>query len=110
MTDNMPVLYINVMGSLPSDFARDVFLWATDKFQNDRHAYKADAFAREADALVNSVSLLLRLREKTVTDPRLKLSQEASDDLVGFILTRHANWRTGGNRKPAYAIKGTHND
>ena len=25
-----------------------------------------------------------------------------ADDLMKFILTRHANWRMGGNLKPAY--------
>lgn len=100
--DNMPILYKNVMPSLPSDFARDVFLWASDKFTNDRHAYRAEAFAREADRLARSVKTLIDLRQRvTPRDSKLFLDDAQATDLLRFILARHANWRMGGNVKTA---------
>ena len=93
---NLPILYQNVMYGLPSDFASDVFLWATERPDNDRMCYRAEEFAREADLLRNRLSPMLdaaaRIHGLTYHDP----------DLMDFILTRHANWRLGGNLKPEF--------
>lgn len=97
MADNMPVLYRNIMDGLPSDFAREVFLWAVDLPGEDRMCYRAEAFAREADSLVKSLRPMLDASAKvhgiSAHDP----------DLMSFLMTRHANFRLGGNLKPTYA-------
>lgn len=97
MTDNIPILYRNIMDFLPSDFARDVFLWAVERPGEGRMCYRAEAFAREAEILVRTLMPMLnaaaRARGKEKHDP----------GLLGFILKRHANWRLGGNQSPTYA-------
>ena len=96
MTNNMPILYRNVMGSLPSDFARDAFLWAVERPNEDRYCYRAENFAREADKLVSQIIPLLDAGAEV-------LGFEHHDpDLLKFIMKRHANWRYGGNVAPGY--------
>jgi hypothetical protein len=92
---NIPILYRNVMDSLPSGFARDIFLWATDKFPNDRMVYKAEAFAREAESIAYVSGMLVTLARKNYPD----MTDEQCSDLIEFIRVRHANWRLGGNIK-----------
>jgi hypothetical protein len=94
---DMPILYQNIMYALPSEFARDVFLWATERAQNDTMLYAAEAFSREVDDLVKTLTHLLDVGAK-------QHGQEKHDpDLMRFTLTRHANWRFGGNVIPEYA-------
>ena len=93
---NLPILYQNVMYGLPSDFASDVFLWATERPDNDRMCYRAEEFAREADYLRNAVAPMLDMAARVHGIPN------PPDGLMDFTLTRHANWRWGGNVKPGY--------
>lgn len=95
--DNLPILYRNIMDGLPSDFARDAFLWAVERPGEDRMCYRAEAFAREVDQLVGVLTPLLDAGAKVH-------GGEAHDpDLMAFIFKRHANWRFGGNQSPSYA-------
>lgn len=100
---NFPILYTNIMDGLPSDFAREVFLWAVERPGEDRMCYRAERVACEAHTLVERIMPMLQagfaLQEAAgrVVDP------SRADDLMGFILTRHANWRLGGNVHPTYA-------
>ena len=99
--NNLPVLYLNAMDSLPSDFARDLFLWASDKFENDRWAYKAEAFAREHANMIETVARLMQHCEKSKllkTGGHLT-TEEQTKDLLRFIQSRHANYCLGGNVK-----------
>ena len=97
MTSNLPILYQNIMFGLPSDFARDVFLWAVERPGEDRNCYRAERFAREAEVLRNSLAPMLDMASKLH-------GREAHDpDLMAFLLKRHANWRYGGNVAPEYA-------
>ena len=97
---NLPILYQNVMLSLPSQFDCDVFLWATDKFQDDRMAYKAEAFAREADKLVSTIKALLDIRQMTtLKNGGLLMTEEQERDLLRFSQARYANHKIGGNVK-----------
>jgi hypothetical protein len=94
---NMPILYQNIMSGLPSDFARDAFLFAAERTQSDPMLYKAEAFALEAERLAMVLTPMLDAGAK-------QHHREAHDrDLMRFILTRHANWRFGGNVSPSYA-------
>jgi hypothetical protein len=58
--------------------------------------YKAEAFAREVERLRMVLTPMLDAAAK-------QHHREAHDpDLMRFILTRHANWRFGGNVSPSY--------
>ena len=95
MQANLPILYQNIMAGLPSDFARDVFLWAVERPGEGAMCYRAERFAHEADRLVKSLLPMIDLAGPTIA-PDIK------SDLMGFILKRHANWRYGGNVSPPY--------
>jgi hypothetical protein len=93
---NMPVLYRNALDVMPSDFARDVWLWAVERPGMDCMGYGADRFALEADAIVKTLVPLLRAGSK------LHGLDDYDPDLLAFIMKRHANWRFGGNQSPNY--------
>jgi len=94
---NMPILYQNIMYGLPSDFARDAFLWATDQSGNDKKCYSAEKFAREADALVKTLTPMLN------ASAQLHNRDKHDPDLMDYILKRHANKRYDNNKSPTYA-------
>lgn len=97
MNENFPILYRNIMDGLPSDIARDAFLWAVERPDEDYYCYRAEAFAREVHELTMSVEVMLGMAAKVY-------GQDAYDpDLMRFIQTRHANWHYEGNVKPSYA-------
>ena len=100
MSENLPTLYKNIMSGLPSQFACDCFLWASDKFQNDRMGYKAERFAIEADDIVRSVKTLVHMRQMaTLREGGKLLDEDQEADLLRFFQKRHANYRMGGNVK-----------
>lgn len=104
-TENMPILYINIMDGLPSDFARSAFLWATDRSGNDRMCYAAERFAREADTLVSVLKPLLSKGAEILAKQKPSLLSDTArqeDDLMRFILTRHANYYYGSNLVASY--------
>lgn len=97
MSENLPILYRNIMDGLPSDLARDAFLWAVERPGEDSMCYRAEAFAREVHDLCAAIDPMLSIAANVH-------GQDAYDpDLMRFIQTRHANWRYGGNVKPSYA-------
>lgn len=109
--ENLPILYQNVMSGM-SPFARDVFLWAVERPDEDRYCYRAEEFAHEADLLRGSCGHLIRLSEENEfvrqtlgEGHRAILDEATAGDLLSFILTRHANWRYGGNVKPPYVSR-----
>ena len=93
MSENMPILYRNIMDGLPSDFARDVFLWAVERPGEDRMCYRAEAFAREVGDYMSTVHLFASMAA------RIHGLDRVDPDLTGFIAERWANWRYGGNVK-----------
>jgi hypothetical protein len=93
---NLPILYQNIMFGLPSDLARDAFLWATERNCDDHMLYKAEAFGREVATLVEVLGHLLDMSA-------VIHGQESHDpDVMSFILKRHANFRYGGNQSVGY--------
>ena len=90
---NIPILYKNVMPMLPSDFARDVFLWAVEQDCVDPHAYAAEKFALEVDTLFNLLGPLLKYAGQQHG------REDYDPDLMNYILERHANKVFGGNKK-----------
>lgn len=101
--NNLPILYRNVMDGLPSDLARDAFLWATERPGGDRHCYQAEAFAREVDRLVRALAPMLAAATRIHAAQGLATTDPHDPDLLRFILTRHANLHFGGNCTPPYA-------
>jgi hypothetical protein len=95
---NLPILYRNCLDGMPSDLAKDAWLWATERSGMDRMLYAADRFAMEVHKCVERLTPMMeeaaRLHGRAGHDP----------DLMRFILTRHANWRFGGNLKPSYCV------
>jgi hypothetical protein len=98
---NLPILYLNVLSFMPSDFAREVFLWATEQPWNDRMCYRAEAFAEEAHRLREGMAPMLKMAAK------IHGLDDIPPGLMDFFLTRHANWRIGGNVRPPYAARET---
>jgi len=111
VSDNLPTLYRNIMDGLPSGFARDVFLWAVERPGEGSMCYRAEAFAREAEYLVNALMPMTAASFRILHDQKPEIFDgrddvpEMASDLMGFVLTRHANWRFGGNVSPTYARK-----
>lgn len=97
---NMPILYQNIMSGLPCEKSRAAFLWATEQPGNDRMCYKAEAFAHEVAKIGETLPDMLDQAAK-------QHGKDSHDkDLMEFILTRHANWRYGGNKAaPSYTGK-----
>lgn len=100
MADNFPILYQNILFGLPSDFARDVFLWAVERPGEDRNCYRAEAFARRMDALVS------RMHPMLLASARLHGRDAVDPDLVGYILERAANLEYGTNTKLPAHLRG----
>lgn len=96
--NNLPIIYENVMLGFDTEIGRDAFLWATEQPGNDRMCYRAEAFAREAARIAKT---LRPWAEKAMTGH--DGTDEDVDDLIAYVLTRHANWRYGGDVKPGYA-------
>ena len=94
--ENMPILYRNILDSLPDGIAQDAFLWAVERPGEDHMCYRAERFAREVDQIAN---ILRPMLDSAAKNHGL---QAADLDLERFILTRHANWRFCGNLKPAF--------
>ena len=93
---NLPILYQNIMFGLPSNLARDAFLWAVEQPNEDRYCYRAEKFAEEVHQLVQVLTPMF-------TSSANILGLDAiPEGLLNFVLTRHANWRYGGNKKITY--------
>lgn len=98
MSRNLPILYQNCLLKYPTQFGKDVWLWAVERPGMDRMCYGADYFTKE----------VLRLVEASM--PMLDAAalihglEKHDPDLMNFILTRHANWRFSGNVNPTYKV------
>ena len=97
---NLPTLYDNIMFGLPSDLARDVFLWAVERPNEDKYCYRAEKFAREVHHLVKTLTPMF------TSSAQIHGLDTIPDRLMGFVLKRHANWRYGGNQKITYGEAG----
>lgn len=94
---NLPVLYHNILSSLPNGLAQEAFLWATDRTPpSDPMLYSAEKFAREVHQLENTLTVLLEMGAE------VHGLESYDPDLLNFILKRHANWRFGGNQTVGY--------
>lgn len=95
---NMPILHRNIMDGLPSDFARDVFLWGIERPGEDPYCYRSEATANEAHRLLVSIQALLDVQHRVAGQmggPMMSKEQRA--DLEHYMMVRWSNWRYGGN-------------
>ena len=93
---NLPILYDNIMFGLPSNLARDAFLWAVEQPNEDKYCYRAESFAREVHQLVQELTPMF------TSSAKIHGRDVIPEGLMDFVLTRHANWRYNGNRKINY--------
>lgn len=104
--ENMPVLYRNALDAMPSDYARDVWLWAVERQGMDPMGYKADAYALEWEWAANFIGGLVD--KANAVNSRLQTGLELppveKSDLLNFIERRRANLRMGDNQRPSYAL------
>jgi len=107
--NNMPTLYVNVMDGLKSQIGKDAFLWATERPGNDPMCYAAEKFAHEVEHLIATLTPLhfaaFRIHAKQAADQGRDFPSDIAPiqaGLMAFTLTRHANWRMGGNVNPSY--------
>lgn len=107
MNTNMPILYDNILFSLPEGRAHDAFLWAAEQDGNDRYLYRAEAFAREVALLASDLGTLIDASFRILSEqqPSKIAGEDMRSDLLRFLLTRHANWRWGGNKAPSYCTE-----
>ena len=90
---NMPILYQNCIGMYSSETAKKAWLWFADT-RGSGMQYAADRYADEVELLVLSLRPMLDMASSVHTS-----DGECIDDLMRFILKRHANYRLGGNIK-----------
>lgn len=95
MSENIPILYRNVMDGLKTELGRSAFLWATDKVENDRYCYAAEAFAHEVEHLVDFLWPVLGLafRQHGYNGYGKRI------DLMIFHLRRHAHQFSPGRNE-----------
>lgn len=96
---NYSTLERNVLSHLDEN-GREAFMWARERLADDRHAYKAEAFAVEAQSLVGVLGVLIPLAAKKFPADLIKAAPDRyQDDLMQFIMTRHACHRFPGSKK-----------
>lgn len=102
MSANMPILWQNCLlqyGTCP--VAAKAWVWAAETQPMDARYYRADAYANEAKKLVESLPPKLELAASLHDE-----ACEHLDDLMKFVLLRHANHRFGGNVRPPFLARG----
>lgn len=81
---NYSTLQRNILASLETDDAQTAFLWACD-IDSSRYKYPAEAYAREVDTLVTTLSPMIEAANRP---------HGADEEAVlDFILKRHKNLR-----------------
>lgn len=96
MNKNMPCLWQNALLQFKTEIGRKAWIWYAESTGSGMQ-YSADRFAREVENLALRIEPMLALANK-----HHNASDEVINELLRFILTRHANWRLGGNAKPPY--------
>lgn len=94
---NMPTLWQNCVMQFSTEIARKAWIWFAET-RGTGMLFDADEYASEVERLVQLVRPVcaLGMRHHGVED------DERIDDLMRFILTRHANAKFGGNVTPSF--------
>lgn len=99
MDSNMPILWQNALGQFTTEIGRKAWVWFAET-RGGGMQYAADAYALEVEKLV----LFYRAVQPTAQSVH-GTSDEVMDDMLAFILARHANLRIGGNVRPTYIVE-----
>jgi len=95
---NLPILYQNCLLQYSSEITKKAWLWFADRHDKTSMKYPSDRYAAEVDKLVRFLRPALHMAQDIhAAQGTPRLSGEGMDDLLRFILKRHANWRLGGN-------------
>ena len=102
ISPNMPVLWQNCLSMFSTEIGRKAWVWFAEA-RGTGMLYEADRYAFEVEELV----LMLRpCLEAARRRGPVELDDEGLDDLLRFILIRHANWRLGANVRPEFLTGG----
>ena len=105
MHSNMPVLWQNALFQFQDcPIAQKAWVWFAET-RGSGMQYAADAYANEVKHLVSSLRPMLDAARSVHSVHGA--DDEVMDDLLRFILIRHANWRLGGNVIPAFLNGGS---
>lgn len=96
MSENMPVLWRNALAQYETEIARKAWVWFAET-RGHGMQYQADAYADEVEVLVKASRPMIEAANMAYDAPG-----EVLDDLLRFMLARHANHRLGGNVRPAF--------
>lgn len=102
MSKNMPILWQNCLLQFSTEIGRKAWVWFAET-RGSGTQYDADKFATEVEGLVLALRPMLDASNRIGAESHgYSGSGEQMDDLMRFILTRHANLRLGGNVRPTY--------
>lgn len=87
---NYSVLEDNVLSSFDCEVAKVAFLWARERIENDRYAYKAEEFARQVQNINAWSSWVLPMAAKPLA--HLKSEDEMLDTLHDLKNYRQVSW------------------
>jgi hypothetical protein len=102
---NLLPLLDNWCVSLKTEIARKLMLWAAETRDGSKMKYKAAKYADQVDLLVLSMRPMLAMSHQILAQQRGDkmakrcIEDEVVEDLMQFILARHANHFWGGNVK-----------
>ena len=102
ISPNMPVLWQNCLLMFSTEIGRKAWVWFAES-RGTGMLYDADEYALEVEQLVLTLRPMLELARR---NSPVELDDEGLDDLLRFILIRHANWRLGANVRPAFLTGG----
>ena len=91
MSQNLPILYRNILDGLDTEDGKRAFLWATEQTSEDRFLYKAEAFAHEVERVAAVIWSLIGMGS---AQHNLTVAQHI--DLYVFTMRRHAHMRFPG--------------
>lgn len=107
MSTNLSPLMHNWCASLKTEIGRKAMLWAAETRDTTNMKYRAAEYGDEVDQLVCSLGPMLSAGMQAHADlltERDVGAEEVIDDLLHFILTRHANFFWGANVKLPFGV------
>lgn len=100
---NMPILWQNALSGVQTEIGRKAWIWFAET-RGQGMLYDADKYAWEVDKIVLSLRPMIEASSGVLEGDGLSVGGETIDDLMRFILTRHANNIFGGNVKPNFLM------
>lgn len=90
---NYPILWQNIMLPLRTETGQTAFLWAAETRDTSHYKYPAEKYAHEVEKLFG----FFRDASPILQEVHPNASGEVLDDLLLFLIKRHANMFWGGN-------------